>query len=181
MQAINNVLTFWFGADTKPYWFAQNDDFDAALRSQFEKLWVQAKQGELAHWRSSLAGRLAEIIVLDQFSRNLCREQPEAFSQDGMALVLAQELVSHADFASLPAAQRSFALMPYMHSESAIIHLEAVRLFTELGDANTLTFELRHQMIIDRFGRYPHRNKVLNRTSSQAEIAFLNSEFNGFS
>ncbi|MBP6344793.1 DUF924 family protein [Neisseriaceae bacterium CLB008] len=180
MQAMNNVLTFWFSEQTRPHWFAKSDDFDAALHQQFGPVWAQAKQGELAHWRTSLEGRVAEIIVLDQFSRNLCRNQREAFSQDGMALVLAQELIQQPGFAKLSPEYRQFALMPYMHSESAVIHVEAVRLFTEFGDANTLDFELRHKAIIDRFGRYPHRNKALSRSSSEEEIAFLQEDGSSF-
>lgn len=180
MQEMNNVLAFWFGAEAQPYWFAKSDDFDELLRSKFGAVWARAKQGELAHWRSSLEGRVAEIIVLDQFSRNLCRQQPTAFSQDGMALVLAQELVGQPGFASLSAEYRQFALMPYMHSESAAIHVEAVRLFAEYSDANTLDFEHRHKAIIDRFGRYPHRNKALNRSSSEEEIAFLQEDGSSF-
>lgn len=180
MQEMNNVLAFWFGDAAQPFWFEKNDDFDTAIRTQFGAVWGQAKQGELAYWRQSAEGRLAEIIVLDQFSRNLCRNQAAAFSQDGMALVLAQELVSHADFARLSVPQRRFALMPYMHSESAVIHVEAVRLFTELGEAQTLDFEIRHKAIVDRFGRYPHRNKALSRSSTEEEIAFLQEEGSSF-
>ncbi|MBP6116556.1 MAG: DUF924 domain-containing protein [Neisseriaceae bacterium] len=180
MQEMKNVLAFWFSAEAQPYWFAKSDDFDAVLRTKFGQVWAKAKQAELAHWRSSPEGRVAEIIVLDQFSRNLCREQPTAFSQDGMALVLAQELVALPEFAGLTGPYRQFALMPYMHSESAAIHVEAVRLFTEHTDANTLDFEMRHKAIIDRFGRYPHRNKALSRSSSEEEIAFLQEDGSSF-
>ncbi|MBP6561857.1 MAG: DUF924 domain-containing protein [Neisseriaceae bacterium] len=177
---MNNVLAFWFGEAAQPFWFDKSDDFDAAIRTQFGPTWMQAKQGELAHWRSSIQGRLAEIIVLDQFSRNLCRHQAAAFAQDGMALVLAQEAVAHPDYAGLNGDQKRFVLMPFMHSESARIHEDAVRLFTALGDANTLDFELRHKAIVDRFGHYPHRNKALNRSSSEEEIAFLQEEGSSF-
>lgn len=180
MQEMNNVLAFWFGDAAQPFWFAKSDDFDAAIRTQFGDTWARARQGELAHWRQSLDGRLAEIIVLDQFSRNLCRNQAAAFAQDGMALVLAQEAVNHPDYFGLDAAKKRFILMPYMHSESAVIHLEAVRLFTALGDANTLDFEMRHKAIIDRFGRYPHRNKALSRSSTEEEIAFLQEDGSSF-
>ncbi len=118
-------------------------------------------------------GRLAEIIVLDQFSRNVYRDTPRAFAQDALALVLAQELVASGQDRSLPEAQRVFAYMPYMHSESALVHAQAVELFTQLGIQDNLNFELRHKAIIDRFGRYPHRNAILGRTSSAEELAFL--------
>lgn len=111
--------------------------------------------------------------MLDQFSRNVWRDTPRAFAQDARALVLAQELVTSGQDRSLPLAQRSFAYMPYMHSESALVHTQAVALFTQLGNQDNLNFELRHKAIIDRFGRYPHRNAILGRSSSAEELAFL--------
>lgn len=132
-----------------------------------------AARCELWAWRASASGRLAEIVVLDQFSRNIFRDTPRAFAQDALALVLAQELVASGQDRSLPAAQRAFAYMPYMHSESALVQTQAVALFAQPGLENNLHFALRHQAIIDRFGRYPHRNAILGRTSSAEELAFL--------
>jgi uncharacterized protein (DUF924 family) len=129
--------------------------------------------GELFGWRVKPTGRLAEIVVLDQFSRNIFRETREAFAQDPQALALAQELVACGQDQNLPADQRSFAYMPYMHSESRLVHEEAVRLFSQPGMEASLAFEMRHQAIIERFGRYPHRNAVLGRPSTAAEQAFL--------
>jgi uncharacterized protein (DUF924 family) len=111
--------------------------------------------------------------VLDQFSRNVYRDTPRSFAQDALALVLAQELVASGQDRSLPEAQRVFAYMPYMHSESALVHTQAVALFTQLGIEGNLDYELRHKAIIDRFGRYPHRNAILGRTSTAEELAFL--------
>jgi uncharacterized protein (DUF924 family) len=118
--------------------------------------------------------------VLDQFSRNVYRDTPRAFAQDALALVLAQELVASGLDSALPAAQRVFAYMPYMHSESALVHTQAVALFTQLGIQDNLNFELRHKAIIDRFGRYPHRNAVLGRSSSAEELAFLSEPGSSF-
>jgi uncharacterized protein (DUF924 family) len=125
-------------------------------------------------------GRLAEIIVLDQFSRNVWRDTPRAFAQDALALALAQELVASGQDRSLPVAQRSFAYMPYMHSESALIHEQAVALFSQPGMADTLRFELQHKAIVDRFGRYPHRNAILGRSSTAKELAFLSGPGSSF-
>ena len=125
-------------------------------------------------------GRLAEILVLDQFSRNVYRDTPRAFAQDALALALAQELVASGQDRSLPLAQRSFAYMPYMHSESALVHAQAVELFSQPGLEDTLRFELRHKEIIDRFGRYPHRNALLGRESSPEELTFLSEPGLGF-
>ena len=186
------VLDFWFDKDNEPYWFAQNDDFDKQINDKFGKIWQAAKQGECVTWRiadaptdsnssiTALAGRLAEIIVLDQFSRNLCREQACAFAQDGMALVLAQEAIGQPHFDTLPTPWRKFIIMPFMHSESAMIHERYLPLFEQLNDADTLDFERRHKDIIDKFCRYPHRNKTLGRESTLEEEAFLQQPNSSF-
>jgi len=111
--------------------------------------------------------------VLDQLTRNIYRDSREAFAQDPQALALAQELVASGQDQHLSSEQRGFAYMPYMHSESLLVHEEAVRLFAQPGMEATLAFEMRHKAIIERFGRYPHRNAVLGRTSTAAEQAFL--------
>ncbi|MDO5639610.1 MAG: DUF924 family protein [Neisseria sp.] len=174
------ILEFWFAEETQAHWFAKSAAFDHLIATRFGAVLQQAAAGELAHWRQTLPGRLAEIIVLDQFSRNVYRDMPQAFAQDGMALVLAQEAVAHAGFGDMPAAERKFILMPYMHSESAKIHAQGVPLFAALDDAYTLDFEIRHQAIIERFGRYPHRNAILGRTSTAEELEFLQQEGSSF-
>ncbi len=118
--------------------------------------------------------------MLDQFSRNVYRDTARAFAQDALALVLAQELVASGQDRSLPLAQRSFAYMPYMHSESALVHAQAVALFSQPGMEDTQRFELRHKEIIDRFGRYPLRNAILGRTSTPEELAFLSEPGSSF-
>ena len=118
--------------------------------------------------------------MLDQFSRNAYRDTPRAFAQDALALVLAQELVASGLDRSLPVVQRVFAYMPTMHSESALVHTQAVELFSQPGMEGNLDFELRHKAIIDRFGRYPHRNAVLGRTSTPEELAFLSEPGSSF-
>jgi uncharacterized protein (DUF924 family) len=123
---------------------------------------------------------VTEILVLDQFSRNVYRDTPRAFAQDTLALALAQELVASGQDRSLPLAQRSFAYMPYMHSESALVHAEAVVLFDQPGMEDTLRFELRHQANIERFDRYPHRNAILGRESTPEKLAFLGEPGSGF-
>ena len=120
------------------------------------------------------------MIVLDQFSRNLFRDSPRAFAQDGMALVLAQEAVRFGADAALSAQERVFLYMPYMHSESVTVHEAAVQLFTRNGIQNNLDFELKHKAIIDRFGRFPHRNAVLGRASTAEEIVFLQQPGSAF-
>ncbi|MEB3288989.1 MAG: DUF924 family protein [Leptolyngbya sp.] len=171
---MDDVLTFWFNTITPQQWWAAEPEFDKQIRDRFLGLLQQAAAGELFPWRSSAAGRLAEIIVLDQFSRNIYRHTPQAFAQDSMALVLAQEAVAAGALANLAnPMERAFLLMPYMHSESNLIHAQAEPLFQAHTPADNLDFERRHRTIIDRFGRYPHRNDILGRSSTLEEIEFL--------
>jgi uncharacterized protein (DUF924 family) len=172
MQA-QDILHFWFTELNDKQRFAKDLALDAMMRERFgATLWAAAR-GELHGWRVTPGGRLAEIVVLDQFSRNIHRDTAQAFAQDAQALTLAQELVAGGLDQALPLAQRHFAYMPYMHSESALIHMQAVALFAQAGMEGTLAFERRHQAIIERFGRYPHRNAILGRTSTPEELAFL--------
>ena len=168
-----SVLYFWFEEIQPAAWWKKDAAFDALIAERFGAVLDSARVGELYAWRESAAGALAEVIVLDQFSRNIFRDRAEAFAQDALALVLAQEALRRGLDMQLAEKRRHFLYMPYMHSESRAIHEEAVRLFTALGDASVLDFEMRHKAIIDRFGRYPHRNAVLGRVSTAEEIAFL--------
>jgi len=168
-----DILHFWFEELTPTQHFAQEDAIDAMIRVRFGATWEAARQCELWSWRSTPQGRLAEILVLDQFSRNIHRGSPLAFAQDTQALALAQELVAGQHDTALAPAERAFAYMPYMHSESLVVHTQAMVLFDQPGLENNLKFEVLHRDIIARFGRYPHRNVVLGRTSTAQEIAFL--------
>lgn len=176
----HNVLDFWFKQTSPDLWFAQNNALDEKIKQQFGQLHAAAAAGELFEWRSNAQGRLAEIILLDQFSRNLYRNQAAAFAYDSIALVLAQEAVQQQLDQQLDAEQRAFLYMPYMHSESKKIHQIALPLFTALGNEGNLHFEKLHKEIIERFGRYPHRNKALGRTSTPAEIEFLKQPDSSF-
>ena len=175
-----DILDFWF-YDLTP---KQHFDVDAALdddiRTRFGATLEAAARCELYAWRATTQGRLAEIVVLDQFSRNVYRDTPRAFAQDTMALVLAQEMVASGQDRGLPAAQRSFVYMPYMHSESALVHTQAIRLFSQPGMEEARRFELRHCEIIHRFSRYPHRNAILGRESRPEELAFLKEPWSSF-
>jgi uncharacterized protein (DUF924 family) len=173
------VHAFWFQESPARWWSAE-PGFDEVIRSRFAGLIHQAAQGELHAWRDEPAGRLAEIIVLDQFSRNAFRGSAQAFAQDPMALVLAQEAVRQGVHAALSPQEATFLLMPFMHSESRKIHEVAERLFREFTPAGNHAFELRHKAIIDRFGRYPHRNALLGRVSTEEELAFLQQPGSSF-
>lgn len=179
MQA-QDILTFWFEELSSEQHFSKDPVLDATMRERFGVTLEAAARCELFAWRSSPEGRLAEILVLDQFSRNIFRDTPRAFAQDALALVLAQELVASAQDRQLPLEQRSFAYMPYMHSESRLVHTQAVAVFSQPGLEYGLDYERRHQAIIERFGRFPHRNAILGRTSSAAELAFLSEPGSSF-
>lgn len=179
MQA-QDILHFWFEELSPRQHFAKDAALDATMRLRFTATLEAATRCELWAWRATPQGRLAEILVLDQFSRNIFRDTPRAFAQDALALVLAQELVASGQDRSLALAQRPFAYIPYMHSESLPIHAQAVQLFTQPGLENNLDFELRHQTILLRFGRYPHRNQILGRSSSAEEVAFLGEPGSSF-
>lgn len=169
----NAVLNFWFDSAHKPLWFAKCDAFDVQIREQFGDLIIKAVAGELWKFRGDNYGRLAEILILDQFTRNAYRDTPSAFMGDEVALILAQEAISLTAFSELPIDFQVFTAMPFMHSESLAIHDRAVEVFRQIGDESTLDFEYQHKQIIERFGRYPHRNAILGRTSTFQEMAFL--------
>lgn len=175
-----DILTFWFEETDPKQWWQVDEGFDQTIEARFGQLLKQASQSELHHWRNSDQGRLAEIIVLDQFSRNVYRNTPQAFSQDPMALALAQEAVAQGALNRLSENERSFLLLPYMHSESTVIHLDAEILYKQYSSETNYDFERRHKAIIDRFGRYPHRNTILGRESTAEEIEFLKQPGSSF-
>jgi len=175
-----DILYFWFDELTARQHFVKDAALDALIHARFGLTLEAAARCELWEWRATPQGRLAEIVVLDQFSRNVYRDTPRAFAQDAMALVLAQELVASGQDQGLPAVQRAFVYMPYMHSESRLVHAQAAVLFAQPGLEDSLGSARRHQSIIDRFGRYPHRNAVLGRTSSAQELAFLREPGSSF-
>ena len=167
------VLQFWFHEITPAQWWKVDPAFDRLIAERFGPLHEQALKAELYEWRADPHGRLAEVIVLDQFSRHIYRGQRGAFEADPLALALAQEAVAAGADLALSEGERAFLYMPYMHSESPRIHAVAQALFQARASADSHQFELRHKAIIDRFGRYPHRNQVLGRTSTPEELAFL--------
>lgn len=176
----DKVLDFWFSELQPKQWFVKDEALDKQIADRFLATYHQATQGELFTWRDSMEGRLAEIIVLDQFSRNMFRSDAQCFKFDSLALVLAQEASIRPEAQELPPQKRAFLYMPYMHSESLVVHEEAVCLFSEPGLESNLEFEYKHKKIIERFGRYPHRNEILGRTSTPEELAFLKESGSSF-
>jgi uncharacterized protein (DUF924 family) len=180
MAAPDDVLRFWFEEIQPAAWWKVDPAFDEAVRGRFGQLHEQAKRCELFAWRATPAGRLAEVIALDQFARNIHRGTAAAFAADPLALALAQEAVAAGADLQLDVERRAFLYMPYMHSESAAIHAAAEPLMRERAPRHTHDFELRHKAIIDRFGRYPHRNAILGRESTAEEVEFLKQPGSSF-
>ena len=174
------VISFWFEEISPKAWWKKDPEFDSLVKHRFLSCHQAANAGELYHWRESPAGRLAEIIVLDQFSRNIFRDTPRAFSSDPLALVLAQEAVARGADREIPVGRRSFLYMPFMHSESLAMHELALDLFKADGMKDNLDFEHRHMDIIKRFGRFPHRNRILGRESTREELEFLQQPGSAF-
>ena len=174
------IIHFWFEEIDPAQWWKKDDSFDALLLERFSDVHTRATRCELFDWRKEPLGRLAEIIVLDQFSRNMFRDSALAFAHDSLSLALAQEAVAARADEPLSPVQRSFLYMPYMHSESLAIHEIAVDLFRKNGIESNLEFEFRHKKIIEQFGRYPHRNKLLGRESTPDEILFLTQPGSSF-
>ncbi len=169
----HQIINFWF-EETKPeQWWKKDKAFDALLVERFSELHSRASRCELFEWRKHPEGRLAEIIVLDQFSRNMFRDTSLAFATDPMSLTLSQEAISCGADQALTSLQRSFLYMPFMHSESLQIHEIAVELYRNNSIQSNLDFELSHKKIIEKFGRFPHRNDILGRQSTAEEIEFL--------
>jgi uncharacterized protein (DUF924 family) len=173
MRTADEVIRFWFVDHGMDDWFGGKAEFDALLKAEFAETHAAVARGEAWHWRATPQGRLAEIIVLDQFSRQLHRGEAEAFAQDKMALTLAQEMVGQGLDQSMTFFERMFILLPYMHSESVVVQAESMRLHAALDDEKALDFATKHRDCIARFGRYPFRNTALGRQSTAEELAYM--------
>jgi len=175
MKTPDDVLKFWFDGRGMPDWFGADPAFDALIAAEFTETYEGLSRGEGWRWRTTPMHRLAEIIALDQFPRQLFRGQARAFATDRMALVLAQEMVAGGHHQFLPMPHRMFALLPYQHAESEAVQAESLRLHTALGEPEVLKHAEGHAAIIRRFGRFPKRNAALNRESTAEEQAYIAS------
>ncbi len=177
----DDIIYFWFVEAGSESWWQKDKEFDAMVKRRFLSVYQKAVTGELAPWRERAIGRLAEILILDQFPRNMFRDTPKASESDPVALVLAQEAVRLGVDRQLAPIMRAFLYMPYMHSENRLIQALSVELYSRSPELkNSLEFAVAHKSIIDRFGRYPHRNQILGRQTTPEEIEFLkrpNSSF----
>ncbi|MDR9404284.1 MAG: DUF924 family protein [Halothece sp. Uz-M2-17] len=190
-SSAQTVLDFWFGSPQdenygKPRqeWFTKDSDFDAAVRSRFLSLYQQAAQGHLNVWKNSPETCLALIILLDQFPRNLFRGDPRMFETDKQALSLAKYALKNDYDRQLLNVQRWFIYLPFEHSEDLEMQYRALSLFSRLKDdpdsATAIDYAERHLKVIEKFGRFPHRNEILGRESTPEEIAFLQQPGSSF-
>ena len=173
MKSAREVYRFWFEEYGPDDWYGGKAAFDKVIAERFSETHVRVAAGEAFTWRATTQGRVAEIIVLDQFSRQLFRGDGRAFATDAMALTLAQEAVAGGHDQAMNEVERQFGYMPYMHSESLAIHEEAVKLFAAMGNEKLLDYEMRHKQVIERFDRYPKRNAALDRISTAEELAYI--------
>jgi len=169
------VYNFWFNENNEENWFEKSEEFDQEIEDRFYETWDAGRQGLLYEWRETLEGRLSEIIVLDQFSRNLHRGRALSYMQDSMALILSQHAMDHSDFEDLPLVEKNFILLPWMHQESKDVQNITEEIYLEIADDELTEIMYDHKNIIDEFGRYPHRNRALGRKSTPEEFDFLES------
>ena len=172
MRSAEDVIRFWFVEHGMDDWFGGKAEFDVALAAEFADTHPRVALGEAWHWRATPEGRLAEIIVLDQFSRQLHRGSPRAFAQDPMATALAQEAIAAGADRQIAMERRMFLFMPFMHAESLVIQEEGCRHFVQFGE-EMMKFMTGHRDCIARFGRFPFRNKALGRQSTPEEVAYM--------
>jgi uncharacterized protein (DUF924 family) len=181
LKAAIEVLEFWFEQSTPKQWFAKDLTFDTTIKQRFDSRVQQALNHELLDWAQEPETGLALILLLDQFTRHIYRDDPRAFAGDVQALALAQRAVDQGWVAgNADLSHRRFYLMPMMHSEDLVVQRDSILLFATHTDQNTLSFAQRHLAIIERFGRFPHRNQVLSRQSTAQERAFLEQPGSSF-
>ncbi len=171
-----SIIDYWYSDTIKPAWFNSNADLDKQIRSEYESLWKAVLRGEYAHWRDSAEGCLALTIVLDQFPLNMFRGEVKSFSTTGMAIKVARHAIEQGFDQQLPKEKRVFLYMPLMHSENMDDQALSVKMFEQAGLQDNLRFARHHHDLIKRFGRFPHRNKILQRESSPQEQQYLESD-----
>ena len=176
----SEVLAFWFEESTPDQWYKKDPAFDETIRDRFENAIVAALAGRLDSWADEVESCLALIILLDQFTRNIYRDTPRAFSGDEMAIALSLRCLNRGFLNHEDAAWRQFMLMPMMHSEELQIQDQSLPLFETHTNPRTHDYAIRHRDIVARFGRFPHRNAILGRPSSEEELAVLQEPGSSF-
>lgn len=170
------IIEYWYSDKAKSKWFNSTIEFDKELKSKYESIWKDALRGELISWSKSAEGCLALVIILDQFPLNMFRGKVKSFSSEAMAIRITKKAIEHGFNKNIDKEKVAFLYMPLMHSENIEDQNLAVKLFEEAGLIENLRFAKHHRDIIEKYGRFPHRNKILKRNSSQDEINYLNSD-----
>ncbi|HKJ63042.1 MAG TPA: DUF924 family protein [Hyphomicrobiales bacterium] len=180
LDAMRNVLDFWFSDRVQEKWFDADNEFDSELKERFGVLSDKAVAGELESWRRTAEGAVALVALLDQMPRNIYRGTPRAFAGDARALEVSREVISRGDDNGLDQDRRYILYMPFMHAEDLAAQNEGVRLFEKLGREKPLDYMKRHRDIVARFGRFPHRNEILGREATAEEVEFLKQRGSSF-
>ena len=175
-----DIITFWFEEISPEQWFKKDKEFDAMLLERAGTTVIKALNGQLDRWSKTSTGSVSLVILLDQFTRNIFRDTPKAFSGDEMALVLCQKSINSKWFSELSMTFKQFLLMPMMHSEDISIQEKSLPLFKQHANNRTYEFAVKHRDIIAKFGRFPHRNLILSRPSTEEELMFLNEHGSSF-
>ncbi len=174
-ELYSELLEFWFDESSKKRWFNSTPDFDDLIVKKYLKLWEQASIGKLDHWTSTPLGSLSLVIVLDQLPLNMFRGTAQSFSTESNAIAVTRHALKHKYDLQLETHQLPFLYLPLMHSENIEDQNDSVRLFEQAGLEENLRFAKHHQSIIEKYGRFPHRNAILNRTSTADELLYLSS------
>ena len=172
----NEIIAFWFSEEVRALYFRSTPEFDQEIRERFYDLWCMAKEHQLDHWMETKEGCLALVILLDQLPLNMFRNQPDGFSTEQRSRDVAHHAIDHGFDQLMTPEQQGFLYMPFMHSESLSDQELSVKLFEYAGLTESLKWAKHHREIVRRFGRFPHRNRILGRTSSEEELAYLNSD-----
>ena len=170
------VLEFWFSEPARSHWFRSTAGLDAAIRARFFDTWRAGAAGQLDAWAQTARGAVALVIVLDQLPLNMFRGRPESFATEAAARVVARDAIARGYDAALADEHKAFLYMPFMHSEDPVDQDLSVQLYEQAGLADNLTFARHHRDLVQRFGRFPHRNAILGRASTPAEQTYLASE-----
>lgn len=170
------IIDYWYSPEISNHWFSSTPQLDDEIKTKYEALWQAAVNGEFDHWRETSQGCLALVIILDQFPLNMYRNQPEGFSTEAQSIEIARHAVEKGFDQALSSEQKAFLYMPFMHSEKLSDQDLSVRLFTEAGLKENQRFAEHHRALIQRFGRFPHRNRILGRESTPDEVEYLNSK-----
>lgn len=171
-----SIIEYWYSERVKSQWFNSTKELDQEIKDKYEDVWKNAIRGEYKHWKDNAEGCLALTIIFDQFPLNMFRGEVESFSTEGMAIKVSKHAIENKFDQLLKKEQIAFLYLPFMHSENIDDQNLSVTLFEKSGLSDNLRFARHHRDIVKKFGRFPHRNKILQRESSQDEIDYLNSD-----